>query len=88
MAKWVIATDQFILVNDMKVQPNFGRVSHQAAETICRDRYENFDAQRRALEAARADEEADREIRDLARAENQLDALEQIEPAVENMKED
>ncbi|MEV0624576.1 virulence RhuM family protein [Nonomuraea wenchangensis] len=88
MTEWVTATDQFILVNDMEVLPNAGRVSHQAAESICHDRYENFDAQRRALETARADEEADREIRDLAGAENQLDVLEQIESAAEDLKED
>ncbi|WP_236667110.1 MULTISPECIES: hypothetical protein [unclassified Nonomuraea] len=71
------AIDQFILVNDMKALPNAGRVSHQATETIRHEHYENFVAQRRALEAARADEEADGEIRDLARAEKQLNALEQ-----------
>ncbi len=69
MAQWVTATDTFIAMNDLKVLPGTGRVSREAAEAICRDRFTDFETQRQALESARADAEAAREIRKLAQAE-------------------
>ncbi|GAA3550342.1 virulence RhuM family protein [Nonomuraea rosea] len=88
MAEWVIITNRFIEMNDMKVLSNSGRVSHEAAEAICHERYEDHDTRRRALEAARAGDDAAKEIRELAKAEAQLDALHELESAVDDLEED
>ncbi|MEU8279243.1 virulence RhuM family protein [Microbispora bryophytorum] len=87
MAQWVTATDNFITMNDMKVLPGAGKVSREAAEAICHDRFSDFDTQRQALEAARADAEAVSEMREIARGEGQLDALGELEAAAEDLEE-
>ncbi|WP_433500552.1 virulence RhuM family protein [Sphaerimonospora sp. CA-214678] len=87
MAQWVAAADNFIAMNDFKVLPGAGRVSREAAEAISRDRFTDFDTQRQALEAARADAEAAGEMRELAQAEGHLDALGELEAAAEDLEE-
>ncbi|WP_066375778.1 virulence RhuM family protein [Herbidospora mongoliensis] len=80
MAEWVTATDQFIAVNDMDVLSGAGRVSSDEAVTVAGDRFTDFDTQRRALEAARAEAAAEEEIRELL-AEQNPDLLTELEQA-------
>jgi hypothetical protein len=87
MAEWVARTDRFIQMNDLKVLPGAGRVTHEQAERLSRERYEDFETQRRALEAARAEEEATAEFRELARGEEYLDALVELEESVRDLEE-
>lgn len=86
MAQWMTATDTFITMNDLKVLPGAGTVSRETAEAICRDRFTDFETQRQALEAARVDAEAAREMRELAQAEGHLDALGELETATEDLE--
>ncbi|MEV5407466.1 virulence RhuM family protein [Thermopolyspora sp. NPDC052614] len=78
MADWVIATDRFIEMNDMPVLAGAGSVSADAARAIAHERFLDFDAQRRELEAARAETEALREERDLF-AQVYPDAIDELE---------
>ncbi|KIQ63150.1 2-hydroxyacid dehydrogenase [Kitasatospora griseola] len=86
MAEWVIATARFIEMNDLPVLPGLGRVTHAAAAAVSAERYEAFDVQRRALEALRADEEAEREMQELAQMEGNWDALDELSTAAEELE--
>lgn len=85
MTEWVEATDRFIAMNDMDVLAGAGRVSSNDATTIAHDRFTDFETQRRALEAARAEDEAERELRELLAGDDAdlLNELEQAENDVE-----
>ncbi|MEV0590861.1 virulence RhuM family protein [Nonomuraea cavernae] len=80
MAEWVEATDRFIAMNDMGVLSGAGRVPSDDATATAQERFNDFDAQRLALETARADEEAERELRELL-AGDDADVLDELERA-------
>ncbi|WP_283139897.1 hypothetical protein [Rhizohabitans arisaemae] len=85
MAEWVEATDRFVAMNDMEVLFGPGQVASEDAIAIAHDRFTDFDTQRRALETARADEEAEQEFRELLADADAglLDELEKAENEVE-----
>ncbi|MFF4344814.1 virulence RhuM family protein [Kitasatospora sp. NPDC001540] len=86
MAEWVTATARFIEMNDLPVLPGPGRATHASAVAASAKRYETFDAQRRALEALRAEEEAEREMRKVLEAEGTWDALDELSATTEEME--
>ncbi|WP_196449538.1 virulence RhuM family protein [Planomonospora sp. ID82291] len=88
MAEWAEATDRFIAANEMDVLKGPGRVTAERAAGIAHERFAGFDAQRRALEAARAEEEAEQELRELlaGQDENVLDDLGEIENDIERRR--
>ncbi|MEU7746721.1 virulence RhuM family protein [Nonomuraea sp. NPDC049158] len=89
MSDWIVATDRFIQANDMKVLADAGKVSAEHAKSIAHEKFMDFDTQRRALEAARADQESADEVREiLARYEaGLLDELEQVEDDIEGRRD-
>lgn len=66
MADWIAQTDRFLAFNERDVLRNAGRVSHPQMEAIAHQRFETFDANRRAAEAVEAEREA---IADISRLE-------------------
>ncbi|MFJ3615422.1 virulence RhuM family protein [Streptomyces hydrogenans] len=86
MTEWVTATARFIEMNDLPLLPGPGRATHAAAVAASAERYEAFDVQRRELEALRADEEAEWEMRELAQAEGKWDALDELSMAAEELE--
>lgn len=64
MADWVAQTDRFLSFNERDLLTGPGQVSADRMEQLTRDRYEEFDERRRALEAAEAEQQ---EKEDLAR---------------------
>src|SRR6266545_3511104 len=88
MAEWVEATDKFIHVNDMKVLSGAGRISSEDAAERAHAHFASFDAQRRELETARADEEATQEMRALVEGgeKHLLGDLERIEEEIERRR--
>ncbi|MEV4159020.1 virulence RhuM family protein [Nonomuraea dietziae] len=81
MAEWVVQADRFIEFNELGLLKSAGRVSHSEMEAIARERFSEFDASRRELEAARAAQEDHEEMLRLeAEArELQIAELEQVE---------
>lgn len=65
MIDWVTQTNRFLDFNDRQVLNHNGRVSHVDMEKIAHERFDAFDANRRALEAAEADREAAEEFAEL-----------------------
>jgi hypothetical protein len=88
MAEWAEATDRFITVNDMKVLSGAGRISNEDAIARARTHFVSFDDQRRQLEAARADEEATREMRSLMKGHDErlLADVERLEDEIERRR--
>lgn len=76
MADWIGQTDRFLVFNERDVLSNAGRVSHQRMETIVHQRFETFDADRRAAEKADAEREA---MEDIARLEQETRRLKKPE---------
>jgi hypothetical protein len=72
MADWIAQTDRFLTFNERDVLTGKGRMSHERMEAIAHERFETFDAQRRADEAAEAEREAEA---DLARLEAEMRRL-------------
>lgn len=68
MAEWVTQTDRFLTFNERKVLGHAGRVSHDQMEAITHQRFDVFEAQRRADEARAAEREAASDIAALERA--------------------
>lgn len=58
MADWIAQADRFLAFNERGVLQGKGRVSHTQAEQIAHERFEAFDAARKAQETADADQEA------------------------------
>ncbi|MFE0147759.1 RhuM family protein [Nonomuraea sp. NPDC059007] len=85
LTDWLVATDRFIEVNEMRVLTSVGRVSHEEAERITHERYLTFDDQRRALERLRAEQEAVQDEQELLRwaAADSIEELEQIDDSHE-----
>ena len=72
MADWIAQTDRFLAFNERDVLRGAGRVSHERMEEIAHQRFAAFAANRRALEAAQADEEALEEIEQVQREAQRL----------------
>ena len=62
MADWIVQTDRFLVFNERDVLRHAGSVSHERMEQIAHQRFEAFDANRRAAEAIEAAREADEDI--------------------------
>ena len=58
MADWIAQADRFLAFNERGVLRGKGRVSHTQAEQIAHQRFEAFDAARKAQETAEAEQEA------------------------------
>ncbi len=58
MGDWLAQTDRFVAFNERAVLQGAGRVSHTRMEQIAHERYDAFDAHRRAAEAEAAEREA------------------------------
>lgn len=58
MAEWVRQTDRFLELNEFEILDNAGTVSNERMKAIVSARYSEFEAQRRALEAKQAEQEA------------------------------
>ncbi|WP_297514969.1 virulence RhuM family protein [uncultured Caulobacter sp.] len=65
MADWASRLDAFLAFNDRDVLENAGRVGAETAKRIVHERFEAFDANRRAAEALRADAQHVDEMRRL-----------------------
>ena len=65
MADWAVQTDRFLDFNERQVLANAGRISHGDMEKIAHERFDDFDAQRRAHELEEADREAAEELAEL-----------------------
>jgi len=65
MADWIAQTDRFLSFNERSVLAGPGHVSHEQMETIVSERYTDFDARRRAMEARAAEREADDDLKQL-----------------------
>lgn len=57
MSEWEERLDAFLSFNERELLTNAGRMRADVAEKLAQDRYETFDAQRRASERAKADAE-------------------------------
>lgn len=69
MAEWVQRLDAFLQFNERNVLTHAGAVSHQLAEAHARGQFEQYDAERRRLEAARPSSDFDRAVEDVKRLE-------------------
>jgi hypothetical protein len=69
MADWRNYVDTFIEFNESPLLKGNGRMSHDKMVKIAHDRYEQFDEQRRGVEALEADAQ---DIQELEQAERQL----------------
>jgi len=74
MADWRQNVDSFIQFNERPLLQNAGRVSHEQMVQIAHERYAEFDAKRREIEAKEADAE-------------DIKALEQLERLSKNKKQ-
>jgi len=62
LADWRANVGRFLEFNERRVLKNAGAISHAAMKTLAEERYEAFDAQRRAAEALEAEREDVREL--------------------------
>jgi len=62
MREWIEQTDRFLAFNERNVLPNAGSVSHTQMETIISQRFDAFDASRRAAEVLEAEQENEKEL--------------------------
>lgn len=69
MAQWLEKLDSFLEFNDRDILTNAGKVSMAQAKKLVSERYEDFDAKRKAQEALEADEA---DIAELEALEKQL----------------
>ncbi len=65
LAFWRSSVDRMLAGNDQPLLAGPGSVSHEAMKTTAGERYEDFDAKRRAQEASEADAEDLKAIEDL-----------------------
>ena len=72
MADWIAQTDRFLAFNERDVLRGAGGVSHERMEEIAHQRFAEFDASRRAVEAAEAEAEALDDIEQLQREARKL----------------
>lgn len=69
MADWRTYVDTFIEFNESPLLKGSGHMSHDLMVKIVHERYEQFDAQRRGVEALEADAE---DLKELEQAERKL----------------
>lgn len=62
MAEWVDFVDRYLTLAEREVLQGAGKMSHAAMETIVHERYETFDAARKAAELETAEAEHAREV--------------------------
>ena len=67
MAEWVQRLDAFLQFNERNVLTHAGVVSHQLAEAHAHGQFEQYDAERRRLEAAKPGSDFDRAVAAVAR---------------------
>ena len=67
MAEWVQRLDAFLQFNERNVLAHAGAISHQLAEAHAHREFEQYDAERRRLEAAEPSSDFDRAIEDVKR---------------------
>lgn len=77
MADWITQTDRFLSFNEREVLQGKGRVSHERMTEIAHNRFDAFDADRRAAEAIAAEREA---VEDLTKLEAEARRLTQRGP--------
>ena len=70
---WRENVDRLLAFSDRPILEGQGRISKKQADTIAHERYEQFDAQRRRIEAEQADAE---DLRELERLEKQIERKE------------
>ena len=66
MTAWIGQADRFLAFNERNVLTNPGRVSHEDMESVAYQRYQDFEAARRAHEAASAESEDLEEFQQIA----------------------
>ena len=67
MAEWVQRLDAFLQFNERNVLTHAGVVSHQLAEAHAHAQFEQYDAERRQLEAVRPSSDFDRAVEEVKR---------------------
>ena len=67
MAEWVQRLDAFLQFNERNVLTHAGAVSHQLAEAHAHAQFEQYDAERRRLEAAQPSSDFDRAVEEVKR---------------------
>ena len=69
MAEWVQRLDAFLQFNERNVLTHAGVISHHLAEQHARAQFEQYDAERRRLEAAQQSSDFDRAVENVKRLE-------------------
>jgi hypothetical protein len=69
MAEWVQRLDAFLQFNERNILTHAGAVSHQLAEEHAHAQFEQYDAERRRLEAAQPSSDFDRAVEEVKRLE-------------------
>ncbi|MEO8059978.1 MAG: virulence RhuM family protein [Burkholderiales bacterium] len=69
MAEWVQRLDAFLQFNERNVLTHAGAVSHHLAEAHAHGQFEQYDAERRRLEAAQPSSDFDRAVEEVKRLE-------------------
>jgi len=67
MAEWVQRLDAFLQFNERNVLTHAGAISHQLAEAHAHGQFEQYDAERRRLEAAQPSSDFDRAVEEVKR---------------------
>ncbi len=67
MAEWVQRLDAFLQFNERNILTHAGAVSHQLAEEHAHAQFEQYDAERRKLEAAQPSSDFDRAVEEVKR---------------------
>ncbi len=70
MAEWVERLDAFLQFNDRDVLTHAGAISHQLAEEHALAQFEQYEAERRRLEAAEPSSDFDRAVEEVKRLES------------------
>jgi len=69
MAEWVHRLDAFLQFNERNILTHAGAVSHQLAEEHAHAQFEQYDAERRRIEAAQPNSDFDRAVEEVKRLE-------------------
>ena len=69
MVEWVQRLDAFLQFNERNILTHAGAVSHQLAEEHAHVQFEQYDAERRRLEAAQSNSDFDRAVEEVKRLE-------------------
>lgn len=69
MAEWVQRLDAFLQFNERNILTHAGEVSHQLAEEHAHAQFEQYEAERRRIEAAQPNSDFDRAVEEVKRLE-------------------